>query len=186
MKSYLLAMLGAVSVTGCTLSPGSLPGPVGDAGAPGPTGAMGRRGDAGAPGPIGPMGPSGAGAPTPNCPYGYTQVMGQSFIVCTGTGGADALVSTGDTLVRVGVGRSAFWIDQFDASLVGPGPSYTQQSDASIATVTNAFPQNGQWVGVTPAYHAESKTGVPPTGRHHLVPGQHGVPRERQASPDRG
>ena len=166
----VLVMLGAVVVWGCTGGSQGAPGPAGDAGPPGPPGPVGDAGPPGPPGPVGdagppgpmgdagPPGPSGAAAPTPMCPYGYTQGMPQSSIVCSGSGAADALVSTSDTLVRVGVGRSAFWIDQFEAVLVGPGNAIVPDP----ATVA-AFPQNGQWAGAMPVYHAESRTGVQPT-----------------------
>lgn len=159
MTGRVLVMLGAAVVSGCTVSPGNLQtqGSPGPKGAPGNVGPPGPAGDGGPPGP---PGPAGAAASTPMCPYGYTQVVGQSFIVCKGNGAADALVSTSDTIVRVGVGRSAFWIDQFEAVLVGPGNAIV--ADPSV-TLTPPFPQNGQWAEATSAYHAESQIGVQPT-----------------------
>jgi formylglycine-generating enzyme required for sulfatase activity len=91
----------------------------------------------------------------PACPFGYTH---------SGTG-APVLCKNGlDVVVRVGFGATAFWVDRFEASLIDNASNHPV-ADPSEASVVATFPQNGQWTGVAPRYHAESRAGVPPVAK---------------------
>jgi hypothetical protein len=85
MMRRLLVMLGAAVVSGCTVSPGDLPGPPGPAG---PAGATGARGPVGPTGPQGPTGPASDGltgdyaiavAARPICYTGMLSVAGNGL-----------------------------------------------------------------------------------------------------------
>ena len=129
-------------------------GPVGPSGPAGPQGAVGPTGPVGPVGLTGPQGLPGSLSPSPTCPLGYSQVGASTPIVCTNGNAVP------DLIVRVGTGRTAFWIDQFEAVLV---ENATGGAVSDATTIGLAFPQNAQWSGEAPPYHAESRPGVIPT-----------------------
>jgi formylglycine-generating enzyme required for sulfatase activity len=175
MSKYTLLLLLALSACTVNTEPLSKPGPAGSRGATGPMGEVGPTGPAGATGTMGtpgatgpmgtqgPMGPAGAVGPTgpmglpgslspvPSCPLGYAQVDASPPVVCENNNGAGP-----DAVVQVGVGRTAFWIDRYEATLVDA----SENPIADPSMLGGNFPQSGEWTTPTLGYHAESRTGV--------------------------
>jgi hypothetical protein len=182
MRKHIFVLLLALSACTVNTEPLTTPGPAGSRGATGPTGEVGPTGPAGATGTmgtpgatgpqglqgpmgaagaVGPMGPMGAAGPTgptglpgslsplPTCPLGYAQVGASPPVVCENPPGTDAVV-------QVGVGRTAFWIDRYEATLMDA----SENPVADPSMLGNNFPQSGEWTTPTLGYHAESRTGV--------------------------
>ena len=83
----------------------------------------------------------------PNCPVGYTLQTGND-------GGTPPIVCVNgtDNVVKVGTGASAFWIDQYEASVweypIGSGSPGGQYGVGDAGTLyPSGFPPNGQWTG---------------------------------------
>jgi formylglycine-generating enzyme required for sulfatase activity len=110
----------------------------------GAMGAMGAMGKQGLPG-IG-------GSAIPDCPEDYTQdmtVMG--MILCK---------KGNDEIVKVGKGRSSFWIDRYEASVWSDEAGAVTQYGANMDDYPATFPDNGQYAT---AVYAVSKSGVKPS-----------------------
>ncbi len=91
---------------------------------------------------------------TPFCPVGYDYASpGETVVLCTR--------GSGDQIVRVGTGPSAFWIDRWEASVFarrdGSGAQYLGTGAAYPITI------DGQWAGTTPPAYAVSAPGVLPS-----------------------
>jgi formylglycine-generating enzyme required for sulfatase activity len=91
-------------------------------------------------------------AGSPDCPVGYSRDASISaFVLCA---------RSGDEVVKVGTGPSAFWIDRYEATAWTNPDGTGAQFGATSADFPATFPANGQWT--TPVY-ALSRSGVIPT-----------------------
>lgn len=88
-----------------------------------------------------------------DCPTGYTKDATPGIVVCT-----RSVAGQTDQVVKVGTGREAFWVDQYEASVWdGTTPRFQTSDDSNVGAT---FPKNGQttapWIAasvkdVTPA-----------------------------------
>lgn len=94
-------------------------------------------------GPQGAQGPQGVPGPTITpCPDGYMQDPNvTNFTLCK---------NGADEMVRVGTGRTSFWIDRYEASVWQNADGSGTQYGATGADYPATFPQNGQ--ATTPLY----------------------------------
>lgn len=125
----------------CDVQPG-LDGPAGPQGPQGPQGTMGAMG---IPGPASPS--------LPDCPDDY--------IKDTSSIGITVCSRNGDEIVKVGTGRSAFWIDRYEASLWSNPSGTGNRYGASGYDYPSGFAQNGQ---ITTVIFALSRKAVLPSG----------------------
>jgi formylglycine-generating enzyme required for sulfatase activity len=88
-------------------------------------------------------------AGSPDCPNGYSRDASiTTFVLCA---------RTGDEVVKVGAGPSAFWIDRYEASVWSNPDGSGTQFGAAGADYPVTFPANGQW---TAPVYALSRGGV--------------------------
>jgi hypothetical protein len=86
------------------------------------------------------------------CPHGYVRDPNTpQFVRC---------VRGLDVMVKVSGGGSAFWMDQYEASVWSTAGGAGNQYGASADDYPAGFPKNGQ---VTTALYATSRTGVTPS-----------------------
>lgn len=112
----------------------------------------GPQGPAGPAGPAGPMGAEGKPASTASdCPEDYQRDMAAAGIILC--------VSANDEIVKVGKGRSAFWIDRYEASVWSQPDGSGQQLGAASDDLPQAFPKNGQYTA--PLYAVSKKATTP-------------------------
>jgi formylglycine-generating enzyme required for sulfatase activity len=116
-------------------------------GQPGPQGIPGPEGK------VGPAGPEGKPGPTvSDCPDDYRRDMAaQGMILCR---------KGSDEIVRVGRGRSGFWIDRYEASVWLNEDGSGMQAGAMLDDYPQTFAKNGQ-VKIT--LYAISRAGVMPS-----------------------
>lgn len=95
--------------------------------------------------------------PNPDCPRGYAKTgTAASFLAAS-----VVCAKTGDEVVRVGTGASAFWIDRYEASVWTAASGGSQIADDNAGAYAAAgLPQNGQVL--TPLY-ARSVPNVMPS-----------------------
>lgn len=116
-------------------------------------GEVGTQGPTGPEGPPGPIGPTGVAASSFNdCPIGYSRDSAETqFTVCK---------RGKDTVVKVGRLGSAFWIDQYEASLWEKEDGTGKQYGGTAEDYPLGFRKNGQ---VTTPVFALSVVNVQPS-----------------------